>query len=169
MKAYKRQKVAQNDIAEQDKALDKEKIELLWKHCTRFGANGEQDPALIQDYCMYLLSFLCLLRSNEALMINTTHLTYESIEAGRTLTIRLKFRKKDQENRLKSKFVLHENPTVPPYLCPVKAFINWVRCRGGQAGHLFLKLKHRGVTKDRMVHLFILGLVLKYSVDVCHV
>lgn len=106
-------------------------------------------------WAVYTLSFLCLLRSDEVLKIHMDHLEFS--EDGRTITLRLPFRKTAQFGGLSSSpffsfawgnhrclgikpFVLHWLDEEDAHLCPVRAITEWCTISGIYSGYLFPKI-----------------------------
>ncbi|KAJ7652342.1 DNA breaking-rejoining enzyme [Mycena polygramma] len=84
-------------------------------------------------HCVYVISFLCLLRFDEALKIqlqDIRRLTETSFE------LNLPFRKTSQYGEIKP-FVLHELPKDQAHLCPVRALTAWLACSRITKGYLF--------------------------------
>jgi len=92
------------------------------------------DPIGARQYCVYLFSFLVMLRIKEVLSLKFTDVKYS--ENYITLTLRLR---KDAHGKFMS-FVLHPNDEQQ-FLCPVRAYLRWLGIRDSAQGPLFLNDK----------------------------
>ncbi|KAJ7619592.1 DNA breaking-rejoining enzyme, partial [Roridomyces roridus] len=89
-------------------------------------------------YAVYIISFLCLLRFDEALKIQG----HEICLIGDTaVELTLPFRKTNQNGGIKP-FVLHEWRHAP-HLCPVRAIAEWIALYAPTDGYLFPPMNRR--------------------------
>ncbi|KAJ7107691.1 DNA breaking-rejoining enzyme, partial [Mycena epipterygia] len=84
-------------------------------------------------HAVYVISFLCLLRFDEALKIQLQDI--QRIDEH-TFQLTLPFRKTSQYGDIKP-FVLHELPEDQAHLCPVRALTAWLAVARIQTGYLF--------------------------------
>lgn len=151
MKSLKTKRVADGKGPVQDRAITPRIMELLYEHSME-KEGGKLIPERVQMYCMYLLAFRCY----EVLSLTTENIEYRSAPAGRTLKLFLKFRKTDQQNELKTEFVLVQEPESPDWMCPIRAFLMWINLRGPQSGPLFYKFSGNKIVPN-------VSLVLAYD------
>ncbi|KAF7326164.1 DNA breaking-rejoining enzyme [Mycena kentingensis (nom. inval.)] len=86
-------------------------------------------------HAVYTISFLCLLRFDEALHISVHDIEFNKDNLDR-FTLTLPFRKTDQHGEIKP-FVLYALPQELEYLCPVRALSQWLHFSGITSGLLF--------------------------------
>ncbi|KAF7329073.1 DNA breaking-rejoining enzyme [Mycena kentingensis (nom. inval.)] len=86
-------------------------------------------------HAVYTISFLCLLRVDEALHISVHDIEFNKDDLDH-FTLTLPFRKTDQHGEIKP-FVLYALPEQLAYLCPVRALSRWLDFSGITSGLLF--------------------------------
>ncbi|KDQ61321.1 hypothetical protein JAAARDRAFT_32330 [Jaapia argillacea MUCL 33604] len=88
-------------------------------------------------FLFYILSFLCLLRSDETLRIKWEWIECDTDATGNPrIKLSLPFRKTHQTGGI-APFWLYGNPKKP-WLCPVRALSNWMLCNGNvPTGYVF--------------------------------
>ena len=111
MKSLKNRKAQSGESAESVRALLPSDMKKLWQLCKKGGKAGAQQYVSISllflifkgnaytqigyTQCIYIWSYLCLLRADEALKINIEHIEFAE-EEYQSVTLTLDFRKKHQ-------------------------------------------------------------------------
>ncbi|KAI3650554.1 hypothetical protein MP228_003794 [Amoeboaphelidium protococcarum] len=122
MKSLKKRKNAAGEVPVSMKAIMKEDLKNIWD---RMMALRDPTDRMIasRNYCIYILSFLCLLRLDEALNITLGDIEWMPRQKnGFKLTLR--WRKTSQDGDV-DPFYLYRNDRYR-HLCPVRALLNWV-------------------------------------------
>lgn len=94
-------------------------------------------------YCVYLISYLCLLRIDEALKIDMLHIECIQNEPWK-ITLTLDFRKTEQTGGCKPFVLLANNEEDEKYLCPIRALWSWIGLAKRVEGPLFLHVDDYG-------------------------
>ncbi|KAN0137248.1 hypothetical protein V8E53_004958 [Lactarius tabidus] len=86
----------------------------------------------------YTLAFLCLLRVDEVLNIQSQDLIVLGT-TGKQLKLTLPYRKTSQLGAIKP-FILHEQPEEFAHLCPIRAYGEWLKVSKITHGYIFHKI-----------------------------
>lgn len=92
---------------------------------------------------MYLAAFLCCLRSDEVLSLPVENVQYHPLQFNR-LDIHLNKRKNRQEDI--TPFALYFNEETPVWLCPIRAYINYVMVMMEAAGEDYVRFMTEGAS-----------------------
>ncbi|RUS27056.1 hypothetical protein BC938DRAFT_483767, partial [Jimgerdemannia flammicorona] len=126
IRSLRRRKARRGEAAESVRALTPNDMNDLYTYCQQEGVIGAR------QYCAYLFAYLCLLRGDEVLNIQWTHIEFRK----RYITLTLNFRKTAQGGGIKP-FILWRN-NYNKYLCPVRAYMRWLYYRGETDGYFFV-------------------------------
>ncbi|KAF7308877.1 DNA breaking-rejoining enzyme [Mycena kentingensis (nom. inval.)] len=161
MVTLRKKKVRAGEVATSARAITPEILEQLYHHNNQPGVGdikpivrtkranknrndwgGGRMRRLLQ--AVYVISYLCLLRFDEALKIQI-HDIRRLNEHSYELT--LPFRKTSQYGDIKP-FVLHEMPEQDAHLCPVRALSSWLHCSQITDQYLFPNVTMRDQISD---------------------
>jgi len=110
------------------RAITQDDLMSFYDRCKKNG-----DVVSTRQFCIYVFAFITLLRSDEALSLWLTNVEYSN---DRYITLTLDKRKDAPGGNVKP-FILHRNDEEK-FLCPVRAYLQWMNVRGNAPGPLFL-------------------------------
>ncbi|EEB89550.1 hypothetical protein MPER_12335, partial [Moniliophthora perniciosa FA553] len=145
MSGLKRRKVQSGETPTSSRAITEEDIRLMY-NVTRAPIQEvksipskprkDRNPSdwgghrlFRQVHFIYVISFICLLRIDEALKIRANDIDISYDKHGILMTLTLPFRKTHQFGDIKP-FYLREFPEELKHLCPVRAYMEWVGVSG---------------------------------------
>ncbi|KAJ7651100.1 DNA breaking-rejoining enzyme [Roridomyces roridus] len=161
MLSLRKKKVRTGEVPTSARAITPEILEELYhynnqehiKNIQPLGPRSRKSPANPDDWCgrrtrvmlyaVYIISFLCLLRFDEALKIQVHEVRLIGDSA---VELTLPFRKTNQDGDIKP-FVLHEWRHAP-HLCPVRAIAEWIALYEPTNGYLFPPMNKRDQPGD---------------------
>ncbi|KAJ7231739.1 hypothetical protein B0H12DRAFT_1205029 [Mycena haematopus] len=94
--------------------------------------------ARLLTWCAYLIAFHCLLRVDEVLKIQAHDIRID-LEDNEVLIVTLPFRKTHQDGKVEP-FYLYPLPEEQAYLCPVRAYAEWICASEISNGYLCPKI-----------------------------
>ncbi|KAI3619620.1 DNA breaking-rejoining enzyme [Moniliophthora roreri] len=118
---------------------------------------------------IYCISFVCLLRIDEALKINFDYIEYVSETDGKLLKLTLPFRKTNQYGDIKP-FFIQEFPPELAHLCLVRAYKEWICVSRITSGYICCKVNSgdqpSNNDSDAMTSLFFLEKFRNNLIDI---
>jgi len=143
MNSLKKRKVQAGTSPNSMRAIRREDLMSFYNRCRRIKNNNVIST---RQFCIYVFAFVALLRSEEVLGLRLTNIEFSN-EQYITLTLD---KRKDAPGGNVKPFILHRNDTEQ-FLCPVRAYLRWLKARGNAPGPLFLADKSGSLIVEKVL------------------